>query len=270
MIAELHDGREIFYTTTGAGPELLIVHGAASDADTMAPLAAELAGKYRCTTLDRLGYRRSSQIAAHTTLQEQAQAIDAVRRASVGGPAWICGHSVGGSLAAGYAALFPESVRGLVLLEPPMYGLFDPAMRPSEVRTIEEEVIPLFAADDISEAIKRFIAHLEVSQETWSTLARGGHGKNGDENWLRFRYEVKLAQRWPRSRSDLRSITQPVLVLAGDRTTGILQSVARMLVAALPQARLEILPDSDHLAAIANPGLVAEKISRFLDRELGR
>ena len=70
MIVQIVNDREVFYRVEGSGPEILFLHGAASDSDTLAPLITELSGTYRCIALDRLGYRRSTRLNANTTVEE--------------------------------------------------------------------------------------------------------------------------------------------------------------------------------------------------------
>jgi pimeloyl-ACP methyl ester carboxylesterase len=264
MIVRVPDGRKVFYALSGDGADILILHGAASDADTMAPLARELSDSHRLITMDRLGYRRSSRLTRNTTLEEQAIAVEAVRRDCGAGQVWLCGHSSGGNVAAGYATLFPEAVLGLVLIEPPLYALYPNEAMPQALKQMTEGIVPLFEAGDIEEGIRQFTRHLEIPPETWSELARSGHGKNADQNWPPLRYEFKFALEWPRSPSDLRSLTHPLLVLEGERTTALLRGASQLLLDALAHATRITLPDCDHLAPIVRPAIVAQQIARFV------
>jgi hypothetical protein len=48
VITQTSDGKDIYFNVQGSGPDILLVHGAASDADAMIPLVFELSGRYRC------------------------------------------------------------------------------------------------------------------------------------------------------------------------------------------------------------------------------
>jgi pimeloyl-ACP methyl ester carboxylesterase len=106
VITKTPDGENVFFSIEGSGPAILFVHGAASDADAMAPLVSELSGRYRCISVDRLGYRRSSRLRRDTTVDEQAHAIEAVRKACTSDPLWMFGHSSGGNVAVGMPRSF--------------------------------------------------------------------------------------------------------------------------------------------------------------------
>ena len=263
MIAQIENDREVFYTVEGSGPEILFLHGAASDSDTLAPLISQLSGSHRCIALDRLGYRRSTPLAENTTIEEQAAAVHAVLDRAASGPVWVFGHSSGGIIALGYASLFPDRVRGLVVMEPAVYALYPDDAIPPALLTMKEEIVPLFQGGDIGGGIKRFMSHLELSHDTKVELARTPSEK-GIDNWLPLRYELDFALRWPKPGSDLLHLIHPTLVLKGGETTPLLAGASEILAQALPNARLLTLDKCDHLAPLFKPAIVAEQIAHFI------
>lgn len=71
-------------------------------------------------------------------------ALDAVAAAGVKGPAFLAGHSLGGTLAAVAAALHPERVAGLVLVEAPLcFGEHSGALAPLVAATPSSTVAAL-------------------------------------------------------------------------------------------------------------------------------
>ena len=64
----------------GEGAPVLLIHGLASDAEAMAPVAQALAGEARVIAYDRRGYGSSGapQPYRGTTVQEQAEQIRTV------------------------------------------------------------------------------------------------------------------------------------------------------------------------------------------------
>ena len=263
MIAQVAQDKEVFYTVEGSGPEILFLHGAASDSDTLAPLISELSGSHRCIALDRLGYRRSTRLNANTTIEEQAISVNAVLDEAASGPVWVFGHSSGGIVALGYASLFGDRVRGLVLMEPAVYALYPDDAIPPPLERMKEEIVPLFQSGDIEGGIKEFMDHLELLNDTKAELARTPSEK-GIDNWIPLRNELDVALRWPRSRSDLQGLHHPTLVIKGGRTTPLLAGASEILAAALPSAQLLTLDNCDHLAPLVKPGRVAEQISSFI------
>jgi pimeloyl-ACP methyl ester carboxylesterase len=266
MITQTSDGKDVFFAIEGSGPEILFVHGAASDADAMAPLESELSGRYRCISVDRLGYRRSTRLSRDTTVDEQADAIEAVRKACTSDLLWIYGHSSGGNVAVGYASLFPSNVRGLVLMEPALYALYPSEASPPPIDRMKREIIPMFQRGDIGEGIKSFVELLEISPETLVELGRLPSATDPVENWLPFAHDQPFVMDWCPSESDVQHLTHPMLVLEGDRTTPLLRNICRLLTEKLPRAHLATLADCDHLAPLLRPALVAEKMSEFIGR----
>jgi len=263
VIAQIVDDREIFYRVEGSGPEILFLHGAASDSDTLAPLITELSGTYRCIALDRLGYRRSTRLNANTTVEEQATAVAAVLDEAASGPVWLFGHSSGGIVALGYASLFADRVRGLVLMEPAVYALYPTDAIPQPLQRMKQEIVPMFEGGDIEGGIKRFMEHLELLHDTKVELARMPSAK-GIDNWLPLRNELDFALRWPKPGSDLLHLSHPTLVLKGGQTTPLLAGASEILAETLANARLSTLDNCDHLAPLIKPDLVAQQISSFI------
>jgi lipase len=265
VIATTSNGENIFFSVEGSGAEILLVHGAGCDADAMASLVSELSGRYRCISVDRLGYRRSSRLRHDTTADEQAHALEAVREASTSGPLWVFGHSSGGNVAVAYASLFPSSVRGLVVMEPALWALYPPHACPPAADCIRGEIIPMFQRGDIGEGIKNFIELLEVAPETLAELGRLPSTTDPMENWLPFAHDMPFVMDWCPSDSDLQHLTHPTLVLEGDRTTPLVRNICRLLTEKLPRAHLTTLADCDHLAPALRPKAVAQKIAEFIE-----
>jgi pimeloyl-ACP methyl ester carboxylesterase len=265
MITQTSDGKDVYFNIQGSGPEILFIHGAGSDADTMTPLVLELSGSYRCISMDRLGYRRSTHLSRDTTIAEQADAVEAVRKACTSDPVWMFGHSSGGNVAVGYASLFPSNVRGLVLMEPALYALYPPEAAPPSIGRMKSEINPMFRRGDIGEGIESFFELLELA-ETLKELGWSPSSTDALENWLPFAHDQPFALEWCPSEFDVQRLTHPTLVLEGDRTTPLLRDICRLLTEKLPNSRLTTMTGCDHLAPVLRPMLVAEKISEFIAR----
>ena len=112
---------EVDYRVIGDGPPLLLLHGAAEDAELLAPQAnAFVAQGYRVITYDRRGTGRSTRagwpdggVALHVA--DAAALIAEV----AGAPATVLGFSSGGVLALAVAEEHPELVSEAIAWEPP-------------------------------------------------------------------------------------------------------------------------------------------------------
>ncbi|MFZ1401387.1 MAG: alpha/beta hydrolase [Candidatus Promineifilaceae bacterium] len=116
------NGSNIHYAEGPAnGPPLLLVHGQAVDWQNYARVLPALADHYHVFALDCYGHGRSARVpekyAAAALGNDLAQFI----REVIGETAVVSGHSSGGLLALWLAANAPDTVRGVVLEDPPLF-----------------------------------------------------------------------------------------------------------------------------------------------------
>jgi pimeloyl-ACP methyl ester carboxylesterase len=91
------DGTTIAYHTTGAGPDLLVVPGALSDATDYTALAEALAANFTVHTIQRRGRRGSGPQGPKYSIAAECADLAAVRAAT--GAQFVFGHSFGGLVA---------------------------------------------------------------------------------------------------------------------------------------------------------------------------
>ena len=108
---------------TGAGPVVVMIHGIASSSVTFHHLVPLLEPDHRCITIDILGFGVSPTPEGATyTLAEHAAALDrTIRSLAPREPFTLIGHSLGGLIAARYAATHPQELNRLVLVSSPIY-----------------------------------------------------------------------------------------------------------------------------------------------------
>lgn len=108
---------------TGEGPVIVMLHGIASASSTFQNLVPLLEDRYRCITVDLLGFGQSpSPEGAQYTVAEHVIAIEATLRSlKLREPFVLVGHSLGALLGARFAAQHPKLVQRLVLVSPPVY-----------------------------------------------------------------------------------------------------------------------------------------------------
>ncbi|HEX6932653.1 MAG TPA: alpha/beta hydrolase [Streptosporangiaceae bacterium] len=124
--------------TYGSGDPVLMVHGSGSwGADTFGE-QLPLAGEFRLVMIDRRGYGRSEWPAtgqegrATAGMGWQTDKDDVAGVLSALGSAHLVGHSTGGTVALIAATMVPEAVRSLVVIEPTVWRIADPAVSPPE------------------------------------------------------------------------------------------------------------------------------------------
>jgi len=210
----------------GAGAPVLLIHGLASDAEAMAPVAQALAGDARAIAYDRRGYGSSGAPEAYrgTTVEEQAQDAAALLAALDAGPAVVCGDGFGALVALDLAKRHRALVRAAVLSNPPLF-MFVP------------------------EATERLAAqHVELE-----AAVREGGPEAGVEAWLGGRAQGAALERaraahraffadyaglasWPVTRRELRALDVPAVVLTAPSSPPHIVAAADALAALLPLA----------------------------------
>ena len=221
----------------GLGPTVLLVHGMASDAEALAPLAQALAEGARVIAYDRRGYGCSGAPEPYqaTTVEEQAEDAAALLRRLDAGPALVCGDGFGALIALDLAKRHRALVRAAVFSEPPLF-MFVP------------------------EATEQLAAQRAQLEEAM----REGGPEAGVEAWLGGRVGAEAVARaraayrgffadyaglasWPASRRELRALDLPAVVLTGPSSPPHVVAAADELAALLPDARRTA--DGDLVAA---------------------
>src|SRR5690349_431005 len=107
-----------------ASAPLVLLHGLALRWQDLWPLVLPLSAEWHLYAPDFRGHGKSGRAAAPTDYHYTDYVKDTVAflREVVKEPAVLVGHSLGALIALGTAAAAPESVRALILLDPPFHS----------------------------------------------------------------------------------------------------------------------------------------------------
>lgn len=121
------DGVPLAYDVTGAGPNLVLVHGITESAASWAPLVGPLAEAHRVVTVDLRGHGASGRGGPYDLGTMAADLRQVVEAAGAGDDAVLVGHSLGGAVVSAYASTFP--CRAVVNVDQPLaLGAFQEAL----------------------------------------------------------------------------------------------------------------------------------------------
>jgi pimeloyl-ACP methyl ester carboxylesterase len=244
----------------GDGPDVVLVPGTFSDRRTWRRLVGALSREFRCLLFDPRGTGATPDPGTPFTPDDLAGDLLAVMDAAGVRRAHLVGHSLGAAVAVVAAARHPARVDRAALIGP-AFGV-DPyveavldhweALARSDVPDAALHlglVLPAFGR----EAFERLVP---------AVLADMGRRPTARDTILRF-IQCDRAQ-------DVRAaagrVDASVLVVAGaeDVLTG--PAHARALAAALPGARVELIPGSGHTPQVERPAELARAIIPFLRR----
>lgn len=131
---------------------LVFVHGGGANAHWWTHLAARFADEYRVVAVDLSGHGDSEHREVYSLEQWTDEVMAVVRAAGIVGPPVVVGHSMGGFVAIVTAALFPNALEGVVVVDSPVTEP-DPEVQSFHVKDAfgRERVYPT-----VEEAVARF------------------------------------------------------------------------------------------------------------------
>jgi pimeloyl-ACP methyl ester carboxylesterase len=109
-------GASIFYTQTGKGKAVVLLHGFLESSTMWNELIPIISVNHHIISVDLLGHGQSDCLGYVHTMELMAEAVEAVLRHLKVEVATFIGHSMGGYVALAYAEKYPEKVMGLCLM----------------------------------------------------------------------------------------------------------------------------------------------------------
>ena len=107
---------QISYSDTGKGNAIVLLHGFLENKEMWSFYIPEFAKKNRVIAIDLLGHGESECLGYVHTMEDHADAVHAVLSELRIRKAIFVGHSMGGYVSLAFAELYPENIKGLVLL----------------------------------------------------------------------------------------------------------------------------------------------------------
>jgi pimeloyl-ACP methyl ester carboxylesterase len=117
------DGATISATVGGRGPAVVLLHGYAETSQMWKPLAIKLAPRLTVIAPDLPGIGDSSIPAGGIDMKTSAERVHAAVRALGHAKVRVVGHDIGMMVAYAYAAMYPQEVEKLVLMDAPLPGV---------------------------------------------------------------------------------------------------------------------------------------------------
>ena len=112
----LFKNSKISYSDTGKGTAIVLLHGFLENQTMWQAFVPELSKKYRVITIDLLGHGNTECLGYIHSMEDNADMVHEVLSELRIRKAILVGHSMGGYVALAYAELYPETMKGLVLL----------------------------------------------------------------------------------------------------------------------------------------------------------
>src|SRR4051812_31214304 len=219
-------GVPLAYVSRGEGAPVLLVHGLAADAETLRPVAEELAGSSRVIAYDRRGYGASGapQPYEGTTVEEQAEDAAALLRAVGAAPAIVAGDGFGALIALDLVKRHGGLVRAVLLSDPALFALVPAATE--ELSAQRREIEDAVRANGPAAGVETWLGGRADGQAL--VRARAAHRA--------FYADYAGLATWSVSRRELRALACPAVVLTGPWSPPHVVAAADALAALLPAA----------------------------------
>jgi pimeloyl-ACP methyl ester carboxylesterase len=256
-----------------SGPPIVLIHGASSNLRTMQqPLGDRLVGRHRVILIDRPGHGWSTRAReADSTPAIQSKMIDEALEKLGVGPAIFVVHSWAGALGARMALDYPARVAGLVMLAPVLYPwtggvgwyndvVMTPVIGPLLAYTITLPLGTFLTGPGARTAfLPQIMPEHFVSDTATPLLLRPREFLANARDLVTLKAAV--TEQAPR----YGDIKMPVVVIAGDADKTVSAAIhSRPFAAAVPHAKLIVLPGVGHIVQNASPELVIREIDAMI------
>jgi len=117
-----HKGVYIFYTDSGKGNAVVLLHGFLESTTMWTPFITSLSKKNRIITIDLLGHGKTGCLGYVHSMELMAETVAAVLKHLNIAQSIFIGHSMGGYVALAFAEKHPEAITGLCLMNSTALG----------------------------------------------------------------------------------------------------------------------------------------------------
>lgn len=252
------DGTSIAVWQQGAGPPLLMVHGAVSDHTNDAAFAQRLEQRFNVFAMDRRGRGESGDATAYSIdreFEDVATVVDEVA-ARMGTTVHVWGHSFGADCAIG-GALLTSSIDSMVLYEP---GLGIPVQ--IDALTAVESAIDSGQFEQAAVTLfSQIIGLTDIELEFVKSLPTWPDRVQLVPTVPR---EVRAEGSWTYHAGKFAALNTNVMILAGAESFTDQQNATVAAKEAIPGAQVYVLEGHAHIAHRSDPDLVAGIVEEFL------
>jgi pimeloyl-ACP methyl ester carboxylesterase len=257
------DAPALHIDVDGAGPVVLLAHGFGGSARNFGPQMRALKDRYRVVRYDARGHARSdapSDASAYTPaafVGDMGRVLDEVGADD----AVVGGLSMGSGIALRFALAHPARVRGLVLAAFPA-GADDPEGFAAKAIAFADRI----ERDGLEAAGHDYVwgPSTRLDRNAVNFVRQGflEHPPHGLE--LALRGVIARQPSVGQMRADLARLRTPMLIIVGSEDGPSLRA-SSALAAAVPHARLLVVPGAGHVVNLQKPDEVSAAMQAFVD-----
>lgn len=230
------NGLRMYYEVYGEGEPLLLIHGGTATSQSWASHLPALTEHFRVFAPDSRGHGRTDNPTGELDYRVMAEDVATlVGELGLQRPL-VLGYSDGGQIALELGMRYPGLAKALIL------GGTQFRFSEAYLEAVRE-ILGITNGEEVD------TGKLEREQPEWVAYLREAHEHvYGPEYWKTYVKQISSLWLTPLhyTSEDLAAVTDPVLILTGDRDEGASLEEAAELFRLLPNAELAVAPDSDH------------------------
>ncbi len=235
----------IHYHVKGKGNVVVLLHGFLENLTMWNTVTTELSKQNKVVCIDLLGHGKSENLGYVHTMEEQAQMVFAVLQHLNLRKYIFIGHSMGGYIALAFAELFPETIKGLCLMNSTALADTNTKKinRDRAIKVVKQNhktfvsiAIPNLFSEENREIFKR-----EIKQITKEALKISPQSITASLEGMKVRKDRTLI---------LKLIKTPTLLILGEKDPVLAVNIHRKFIKNT-SANLIELPDG-HMSHIEN------------------
>jgi pimeloyl-ACP methyl ester carboxylesterase len=250
------NGLNMYYQEYGSGRPLILIHGGAVTSNMWQPFLPSFVPHFRVITPDSRGHGKTNnpndeQLSYHLMADDVAAFIQALNLSKP----LVFGYSDGGQIALEIGMRYP-GLTGALVLGATWYKFSETYLNWLKALGFEK-----------SGVVK--IEEIQRNHPNLTTLLKTEHVRADDyEYWKTLRKQYSFLWWTPRNytANDFHKITEPTLILVGDRDELIELEQAIEMYRLIPNSELVILPNSKHSSP--NVKLLQSTVTDFFLRHI--
>lgn len=241
-----------------AGPRVVLLHGLGSSSADWPEQQAVLQARHQVVAVDLPGHGGSPLPPDRLTIEGMARDVAALLARVGEEPAHVVGLSLGACVALRLALQSPARVRTLTLVNP--FARVQPA-GPGDLAQLALRLLLLGTAP--METVAANVARRLFPWPEQRALYDSAVASLAATPRRAYLAAMRALARFD-ARGQVAAIRQPTLIVAGDRDTMVPLAAKTALVAAIPGARLLVIPASGHATPHDQPAAFNRALLEFL------